>query len=264
LIDALLQEHTEIEGKYKGLVKSGKARETFDTEGPFALSSVVPQPGVRASQSQQLLIYDEIEIFFRLISTLINEIDVCQSDLEESRYLRIRKGVMNVYSAELVRLRRAHGDEIMQAIDVSSLEPGKPQLPAFRFSNLPKVPISQRSDPGIPLGLGLRGGRPLDEPSYLESSSSVTSQNSIIPSSSTKGDKRSESTEETPTKPGMDLDLVFNEPEINVGKTKVEKEPHKNADSRKNSPVDDVADTLEALILRWTTIPVDALQGDLV
>jgi hypothetical protein len=76
---------------------------------------------------------------------MLQEIDGCKSKLEKSRHSRIRDGVLNVHSSEIVHFQRSYGPSIFQCFDDSIFESDVPKftplvsdstVPSYTFENV--------------------------------------------------------------------------------------------------------------------------------
>ncbi|KAJ9250274.1 hypothetical protein DTO207G8_6199 [Paecilomyces variotii] len=62
---------------------------------------------------------DELKQYNILIRKMLQEIDLCKSKLESNRHSRIKDGVLNIHSGEIVRFQLEYGHTILQSFDHS-------------------------------------------------------------------------------------------------------------------------------------------------
>jgi hypothetical protein len=71
---------------------------------------------------------------------MLREIDGCKSKLEKSRHSRIRDGVLNVHSSEIVHFQRSYGPSIFQCFDDSIFETDFKDVTSTQCASNPTVP----------------------------------------------------------------------------------------------------------------------------
>lgn len=54
----------------------------------------------------------ELKEYNILIHSMLQAIDLCKSKLEENRHLRIKNGVLNIHSGEIMRFQLEHGPSV--------------------------------------------------------------------------------------------------------------------------------------------------------
>jgi hypothetical protein len=112
LIETLLKEKTHVETAHVG---------TIDSNPTICLASLPQTAGPAISfQKNALTVSDqELQDYNSLIRAMLGEIDGCKSKLEKSRHSRIRDGVLNVHSSEIVHFQRNYGSSVFQYFDDS-------------------------------------------------------------------------------------------------------------------------------------------------
>lgn len=115
LIETLLWEKAETEARLKRLINVANTRSDCEREGTLSSSILVAQPGMRVCQKSSN--GNEIDKYYNLVKSLLNEIDACQTNLQQDRHLRIRDGVVKVHKAELAIFQQSHGEAAVQAFD---------------------------------------------------------------------------------------------------------------------------------------------------
>ncbi|KAJ9301502.1 hypothetical protein DTO271G3_1637 [Paecilomyces variotii] len=108
---------------------------------------------------------DEVRQYNVLIQRMLQEIELCKSKLESSRHSRIKDGVLNIHSGEIVRFQLEYGQTALQNFDHSlfastnppNLEPAKntpaSTVPQPRHANMEY----QKKPPNKPLQHGTTG-----------------------------------------------------------------------------------------------------------
>lgn len=119
LIEKLIQEKTEIEAKFNGLLKMTSS--LSDSKKEFPSSTAVVQSDMRSFQ--QFSTKNEIDKYYNLIKSLLIEIDASQSTLQQDRHLRIRDGMVNIHTVELALFRESHGKEVVRNFENSLFKP---------------------------------------------------------------------------------------------------------------------------------------------
>jgi hypothetical protein len=61
----------------------------------------------------------ELREYNLLIQKMLQEIDSCESKLENSRYSRIKNGVLNIHGSEILRFQLEHGHPVLRSFDHS-------------------------------------------------------------------------------------------------------------------------------------------------
>ncbi|KAJ5094448.1 hypothetical protein N7456_010309 [Penicillium angulare] len=74
-----------------------------------------------STESDSSILDDEVEDYDALIRSILNEIESCRDQLDKERHSRLRNGVLNVHSGEIMRLLNEHGDSLV--VDYSLFEP---------------------------------------------------------------------------------------------------------------------------------------------
>ncbi|KAL4896813.1 hypothetical protein BDV59DRAFT_199158 [Aspergillus ambiguus] len=106
LIQALVEQKKVYDQQFDKLndaIISGKVGSSFHT------STSSPDPMFSGNAADLGAIPEEIRRYYALVQELLRQVDQCKSDLGERRHLRIRNGLVNVHSAELVRFELDYG-----------------------------------------------------------------------------------------------------------------------------------------------------------
>ncbi|KAJ9258245.1 hypothetical protein DTO195F2_5287 [Paecilomyces variotii] len=154
-VPTLLQEQ-------RGLLESLLEEKRSDERGPdqFAFVGLSQVTGPESSSSKihaqndgdpnSIDGPDELKQYNFLIQRMLQEIDLCKSKLESSRHTRIKDGVLNIHSGEIVRFQLEYGHTILQNFDHS--------LFADRSTNRPDLKPSAKNSPAsempYPPGVG--------------------------------------------------------------------------------------------------------------
>ncbi|KAJ9402585.1 hypothetical protein DTO282F9_781 [Paecilomyces variotii] len=165
-VPTLLQEQ-------RGLLESLLEEKRSDERGPdqFAFVGLSQVTGPESSSSKihaqndgdpnSIDGPDELKQYNFLIQRMLQEIDLCKSKLESSRHTRIKDGVLNIHSGEIVRFQLEYGHTILQNFDHS--------LFADRSTNRPDLKPSAKNSPAsempYPPGVGPQR-RPLSGRSF--------------------------------------------------------------------------------------------------
>ncbi|KAJ5199914.1 hypothetical protein N7472_005118 [Penicillium cf. griseofulvum] len=67
---------------------------------------------IRSDEAMDNIDSAELEEYNILIESMLRKVDSCKAKLEDSRYLRIKNGVLNIHSGEIVRFQLEHGPSI--------------------------------------------------------------------------------------------------------------------------------------------------------
>ncbi|OQE13640.1 hypothetical protein PENFLA_c045G06165 [Penicillium flavigenum] len=111
LIERLMNEKDSNEAKYGQLLLAFKSAKSRDNEG-FQLSTTCKLFVTNDPAHKQGHFSNELESYSSLIQTLLHEIDTWRSNLEQARPLRIRNGLVNVHSTEVLLFQHTHGSQI--------------------------------------------------------------------------------------------------------------------------------------------------------
>lgn len=120
LIEILLKEKTQA--------KTGVPTTTLISTEQFTSQPRRTEPAIsHQDKSQSFLVgprpaNQEVQDYNSLIKAMLREIDGCKSKLEQSRHLRIRSGVLDIYSGEIVHFQRNYGVSIFQCFADSVFE----------------------------------------------------------------------------------------------------------------------------------------------
>lgn len=60
---------------------------------------------------------DDVKEYKSLIRSMLREIDACKLKLESNRHSRIKNGVLNIHSGEIVQFQRIYGVSIFQRFE---------------------------------------------------------------------------------------------------------------------------------------------------
>ncbi|KAI2701361.1 hypothetical protein CBS147332_7963 [Penicillium roqueforti] len=123
LIETLLREKAETEARLKRLINVADIRSDYDGVGRLSSSTLGAKPSMRVWQRPST--GNEIDKYYDLVKSLLNQIDACQINFQQDRHLRIRDGVVNVHKAELAIFQQSYGKAAAQAFD----------CPYFRISH---------------------------------------------------------------------------------------------------------------------------------
>ncbi|KAJ5988858.1 hypothetical protein N7481_004068 [Penicillium waksmanii] len=132
MIQSLPKDKQESEAKYHDLTRSIQMvhindRANLEDKGTAAMvtaaqSTDVPKfktgaifPGM--SRADRVAMQKDLKSYRQLIQSFINYIDMCQSSLEDTRYLRIRNDVMNLHLVEIEEYRENQDPRVVQALE---------------------------------------------------------------------------------------------------------------------------------------------------
>lgn len=101
----------------------------FSVQTPYQSQPLAPIPANK-----------EVQDYNSLIRAMLREIDGCKSKLEKSRHSRIRDGVLNVHSSEIVHFQRSYGPSIFQCFDDSIFEYDVAEVPPNQCASNSFVP----------------------------------------------------------------------------------------------------------------------------
>ncbi|KAJ5380476.1 uncharacterized protein N7496_002904 [Penicillium cataractarum] len=85
----------------------------------LASLSQTAEPAISSQKNSSNPANQEVQDYNSLIKAMLREIDGCKSKLEKSRHSRIRDGVLNVHSTEIVHFQRNYGPSIFQCFEDS-------------------------------------------------------------------------------------------------------------------------------------------------
>ncbi|KAJ5462811.1 hypothetical protein N7475_007755 [Penicillium sp. IBT 31633x] len=137
LIKALLEDKRENQLKLGHLDTDTK---THDTR--ISPDRKINQQSSKASGSEEehYVVPGDLQQYFSLMRTVLAEIDAYQNDLDQTRYIRIRNGVVGVHSAEAKLFQNVHGRTASQLFD-----------PFFNFREAP-IPVFKDTPTGTIVG----------------------------------------------------------------------------------------------------------------
>lgn len=111
LLESLLAEKRQQDGVSSTAIHQIRTAATYNTswiQQKSAQSGPDRAPGPNDSKST------ELEEYNTLMRTIFRKIDDCKSKLENTRHSRIRNGVLNIHSSEVLRFQRVHGTHVFQ------------------------------------------------------------------------------------------------------------------------------------------------------
>ncbi|PWY88096.1 hypothetical protein BO94DRAFT_465213 [Aspergillus sclerotioniger CBS 115572] len=95
---------------------------------------------INGSRSEDTL-SAELRAYNRLLGLILSEIDTYQSTLEQTRYQRVRNGILDIHSKEISHIRVSHGDMAADALNDRVAKRVEPSC-----THLPRLPKPRRGD----------------------------------------------------------------------------------------------------------------------
>lgn len=71
-----------------------------------------PMKSETKQDSDPMNSHPELKEYSLLIQKMLREIDCCKHKLENTRHSRIKTGILNIHSGEIVRFQMQHGNSI--------------------------------------------------------------------------------------------------------------------------------------------------------
>lgn len=69
-------------------------------------------PRIKANRASEEHEPTELEEYNMLVQSILDEIESCKSKLEQNRHSRIKNGVLNIHSGEIIRFQIEHGSSV--------------------------------------------------------------------------------------------------------------------------------------------------------